>query len=242
MVRLRGLRLCFPHCFEGELRRLMDHAAPTHARPRPRRIPLGLILLSRGSIDASQLQHALDAQTSAACGRIGEWLRRLGFAEEFDVAAALASQWSCPLLRKLPLQDAHCDIPAYLLRSFRMLPVFFSNSKRTLHLAFAGEIPYQTLLAIEEIADYKTEVCVTTETELERGFERLGENVRGKEKSFENCRGAEEVVRIVSSYAARLAATEVRVARCGEFLWARILNESDAMDLFFHSGITAAAS
>lgn len=237
-VRLRGCCLCFPHCFERELRRIVDAmwAEKYQMTSKPRRIPLGLILLSRGSITPPQLRHALDAQTSAASRRIGEWLQTLGFAEEQEVAAALATQWSCPLLRKLPSQYVDRAIPARLLRRFRMLPIYFSTSRRLLHIALAGDVSYPALLAIEEVAGCKTEVCLTTEEELERGFERLEENCDAEEKLFENCAGSEEIVRIIANYIGRVAATEVRVAKCAEVLWVRIMLQPRPVDLLFSPG------
>jgi hypothetical protein len=193
-------------------------------------------MLSRGAINHGQLQQALNAQTSAASGRIGFWLQTMGFVDEAEIASALASQWSCPLLKQLPGCGVQCTVPASLLRAFRLVPIYFTQRNRILHLAVAGDIPYQLLLAIEEVAECKTQACVTTETELERGLDRLLENVRSEEKLFENCREPEEVVRVISSYSARVSATEVRLAQVNELFWARVVTAAKAVDLLFCSG------
>ena len=69
-----------------------QNAAASH------RVPLGLLLLSRQQLTAAQLRTALEAQRAAGQGKIGEWLRQLGFVTELQVTAALARQWSCPVL------------------------------------------------------------------------------------------------------------------------------------------------
>ena len=65
---------------------------------RALRMPLGLILLSRGWISHRELQEALAAQRRAQEGRIGEWLHRLHGISEETIAKALAIQWNCAVL------------------------------------------------------------------------------------------------------------------------------------------------
>jgi hypothetical protein len=76
----------------------------TQRRPRQHRIPLGLVLLSRGFIDNQRLQAALQAQRQSRKGRVGEWLMQLGAVNEAQVTMALAIQWSCPVF---PLERHH---------------------------------------------------------------------------------------------------------------------------------------
>ncbi|HME36541.1 MAG TPA: hypothetical protein VKF84_14995 [Candidatus Sulfotelmatobacter sp.] len=99
-IVIQGLRYCLEECMERALRDAVERIAsvskPALARHR---VPLGLVLLSRQQLTAAQLRAALAAQRTAGRGRIGEWLQALGFASEEQVTAALARQWSCPVLR-----------------------------------------------------------------------------------------------------------------------------------------------
>jgi hypothetical protein len=87
---------------------------------RALRMPLGLILLSRGWISHRELQDALAAQRRAGHGRIGEWLHRLHGVSEVTVAKGLAIQWSCAVLPSgMPgLEPAPALIPAFLRKHY----------------------------------------------------------------------------------------------------------------------------
>jgi len=233
-VRLHGSSFCLIECFEREIRRTLEQTqhADSFWPTKPRRIPLGLIMLSRGELSNHQLQRALEAQACAGRGRIGEWVRNLGFAEEAQIAAALAKQWACPLMRTLPARPANDSVPLQLLQSFRMVPVHFSKVNRILHVAFAGDIEYRVLFSIERMLACKTEPCLTTKAQIEAALARVQARNPSEEKLFENC-DTEEMVRILSNYSARLCAAEVRTAHCGEFFWARILSGANSIDLLF---------
>lgn len=196
-------------------------------------------MLSRGALTNDQLWRALSEQKQAGFGRIGEWLARFGFAREADITAALALQWSCPLLRKLPLVTDSCGIPFYLLRGLRMLPIHFSWATSTVHVAFA-EIDYPALISLEQMLDVKTEACLTTQRELDFALDGLRESRQQREKVFRNLRGPEEIVAIVSSYAGKLHASEVRMVVCGGQYWIRILGGAAPFDLIFSASKTGA--
>ena len=190
-------------------------------------------MLSRGALTNDQLWRALNEQKQTSSGRIGEWIARLGFAQEADITAALALQWSCPLLRKIPSLTDSCGIPIDLLRAFRMVPFHFSRATNTVHVAFADEIDYPALISIEQMLDVKTEACLTTQRELNSALEGLKESREQKEKLFRNLRGPEEIVAIVSSYAGKLHALEIRTVVCGSQYWIRIFGDAAPFDLIF---------
>src|SRR5439155_23860506 len=137
-VRLHGSPFCFPECLEAELLRRLQHTPAAQHRELVNscRVPLGLLMLSRGELTNEQLQRALHLQKKNGTGRIGEWLQQLGHACDASVAAALASQWSCPVVKTIPAGVGNCTIPFYLLKHFCMAPVHFSNDRRMLHMAF----------------------------------------------------------------------------------------------------------
>jgi hypothetical protein len=92
---------------------------------RALRMPIGLILLSRGWISHVELQNALAAQRRAQRGRIGEWLRDLCGISEETIAKALAIQWSCAVLPEgcAGLELAPELMPDFLQRRYELLPV-----------------------------------------------------------------------------------------------------------------------
>lgn len=234
-ICVHGQRYCFPQCFERELQRRCDalRFVPGARRPRERRIPLGLLMLSRADVTAAQLHHALAEQGRQAGMRIGECMQRLGYVGQQQVTAALAAQWRCPVLHHMPQQLSHCGLPHGLLLQFQMLPVHFASATRTLHIAFASEIAYRALVAAEQMLDCKTEACLVTPAEFEAGIGRLQQSVSPAEKHFEGLRTPAEIARITASYAARLEAESVKLAACGELAWVRIDDGGEATSLLF---------
>lgn len=235
-VRLRGNPFCLRGCFEREMRRILNEIATLTANSgsKSRRIPLGLLMLSRGRLSNPELQRALNAQRDAGAGLFGEWLQKLGFANEYEVAAALSAQWSCPLMMTMKsLQSTVSVLPVALLRTLRVMPVHYSKTRRILHIAFASEIDYPALVSIERMLDCKTEPCITTEKEMNSALDRLEDKKHAGERLFENCRAAEEIAGIVSNYANRLEAAEVRAVRCRKLIWARIAGRRELADLLF---------
>jgi len=234
-IRLDGLCYCFPECFERRLQqRFLEMQAAEIPRPRPpHRVPLGLLMLSRGDLNNTQLRQALEAQRQNGKGRIGEWIQRLGYAREVQVTGALALQWSCPVIKSLPQRSYDYMLPLPLLRRFRMVPVKFVSATRVFHIAFAGDIEYRALLAIEKILDCKTEVCLTSSAAFEsmlEDFERLS---RRNDKTIEGARPSEEMTRIALSYATKLKAEEIRIVACGEYIWLRIKDGREFTNLLF---------
>ena len=243
-LHLNGLRYCFPDCFEQELTRRLEQAqalADSNPRP-PHRVPLGLLMLSRGDLGPEQLRHALTAQRDNGAGRIGEWIEKLGYAREHQVTSALATQWACPVLRRLPARVAECGVPHELLKRFHMVPVHFSHTARLLHVAFSGDIEYPVLLAIEQMLECKTAPCLTTSAALAIVLARMEEEQGQPEKVFDGVRRPEEMARITSSYAARLGARKIRNVICGDFLWIRIESETDPTNLLFARGTSETVS
>jgi hypothetical protein len=234
-VRLNGSAFCFPECLELELLRRLQHTSVARRREQVNscRVPLGLLMLSRGELTTEQLHQALALQKKNGTGRIGEWLQQLGHACDATVAAALASQWSCPVVKSVPAEAGSCTIPFYLLKNFCMAPVHFSSDRRMLHMAFADKIEHRALFAIEQMMDCKTEACLTTRGEIDAALARMEEHRSRGEKLFEGTSDPEETTRIISGYISTLNATEIRLASCGELLWARITGDEICENLLF---------
>jgi hypothetical protein len=171
------------------------------------------------------LRAALEAQQVAGCGKIGEWVQRMGFVTEQQVTAALARQWSCPVLRTDPAlmgADGAPEIPLPLLQSLRMAPIDFVESTSTLHVAFGEGIDYTALYAIEQILGCRTDACLIAPSVLAEHLRKLVERRAQSEVVFDRLADAAEFARIIRSYATRVSASEIRMVRCGEHIWVRL--------------------
>jgi hypothetical protein len=244
-VLIQGLLYCADGCTEraltGALRRLSSASQRASA---PHRVPLGLLLLSRQQLTPHQLSTVLEAQRRAGRGRIGEWFLALGFANEQQVTAALARQWSCPVLRASFLAAGTAterrgrgpQIPLNLLEAFAMIPVDYVETTATLHVAFGEGIDYGVLYAIEQMLGCRTEFCMAVPSLVRQRLQAMSGPRAETEVLFDRVTDAAEFSRIVCSYCVRLSATEIRLSACGPHLWVRLLIPSRApLDLLFRS-------
>jgi len=245
-IVIQGLRYCVEECMERALRDAVERMRPVSARVlAPHRVPLGLVLLSRQQLTAEQLRAALAAQRAAGRGRIGEWLQALGFSSEQQVTAALARQWSCPLLRansgpagiswppgfsksesSKSRSSRAPQIPLTLLESFVMIPLDYVAATATLHLAFGEGIDYSVLYAIEQMLGCHTEFCLAVPSLVRQRLAALAGPRAESEVVFDRAADEAEFSRIIRSYAIRLSASEIRLAACGPHLWVRLLRPS----------------
>jgi hypothetical protein len=226
-IRMQGEWYCQPECLESALTGVLRRTRPVlhPGASVSHRIPLGLILLSRQQLTAAQLRMTLKAQQTAGRGKIGEWLQALGFSTEGQVTAALARQWSCPVLRNGP--EALCatglpPIPLLLLESFHMIPVKFVEATATLLIAFSEGIDYTVLYAVEQMLECRTEPCLLCPSMLRKSLQSLAQHREASDIVFDRVGDADECARLVSNYAVKVRAQKVRLARCREYLWIRL--------------------
>lgn len=234
-LRIHGAQLCFPGCFERKLLQRFTRllSVPPVNKRWAHRIPLGLMLLSRGDIDDAQLRKALAAQRAGGEGRIGDWMQRLGFIGEPQVTAALGLQWACPVLPRVPDICDDSRLPAALVRRFHMAAVSYVAATRTMHVAFSDGIDYSVLLAIEQVLECRAEPCLAGQSALALLWARMDEAPRRSDQVFGNVRTPDEMTRITASYAAILKAQDVRLTRCAEFIWARVDAGEASANLLF---------
>ena len=236
-IYLQHAWYCSPQCLEIAARQLFARASVNLAPSTvmPHRVPLGLLLLSRGQLTNSQLRSALAAQRAQGSGAIGYWVEKLGFASEHQVTAALGLQWACPVLPPFAADDSNCShlVPLRLLQRFRMLPVHFSPSTRALYVAFSERIDYTALHTIGQMLDCRAEACLLNRSAMERVLEQLAEVHRPSDFLFDGGRQVEEMARVTCGYALKLGAKEARILTCGEYVWARLVTAADATHLLF---------
>jgi hypothetical protein len=236
-IRLQGASYCAPQCFENAALECFSAvcASTVTASKVRHRIPLGLLMLSRGQLTNSQLRTALDAQRAHRHRRLGEWLEELGFATEQQVTAALGLQWACPVLAWRPSRDSACGrmLPYRLLERFHMLPVEFVAATRMFYVAFCDGIDYTALYAIEQMLDCRTEACLIDSSSMDRELERMGHAARTGDRLFESWCDPAAMARITSGYAQQLGAGQVRIVGCGEYIWVRLKAGREVATLLF---------
>lgn len=224
-LELQGTWHCLTECLEPALLEAVRQSlssASRRARPT-HRVPLGLHLLSRQQLTIEQLRAALDAQRVAGSGRIGEWLRQLGFVTEEQVTAALARQWGCPVLRTNPPGRIRAsEIPLLVLESFHMVPIDFVEATATLHIAFGEGVDYGVLYAIERMLRCHTKACLVTPSLLRASLLALADRQQPSSVVFDQVSDATEFTRIIRSYAAKVSASHLRLALCGQHVWVRL--------------------
>jgi hypothetical protein len=242
-IQLRGFSYCAPQCFENAARVCFSHACASAIAPSPfqHRVPLGLLMLSRGQLTHAQLRAALEAQSANRHRRIGEWLEQLGFATEQQVTAALGLQWACPVLGWKPPHDFTCGrmLPYRLLEHFRMLPVQFVAATRIFYLAFCDGIDYSALYAIEQMLDCRTQACLISRRNMDQELERMGHEARSGDLLFESWRDPAAMAQITCGYALKFGAEQVRIVSCGEYIWVRLEAKREFATLLFRHPLTA---
>ncbi len=148
---------CTAARLQGAVRRELDGRGAVGESHR-HRIPLGLLMLEQGWITQGQLRRALDAQKSAASGRLGQWLVRQGAVSEQTVTRALGLQWSCPVL---PLDFHNSDglasvMPRLFVDAYGALPLRIAAG-RVLYLGFEESLDAVLALAVERMTGLRVE-------------------------------------------------------------------------------------
>ncbi len=240
---LSGSRFCLDECLqpalEDALRKVRSKTKPASVNHR---VPLGLMLLSRQQVTPEQLTEALDAQRVAGRGRIGEWLIALGCVSEEQVIAAVARQWSCPVLRpssSIPRPDRLPPIPLALMQVGSMIPIGYVPATATLYFAFGECIDHNLLYSVERMTDCHTEPCFAAPSFIQHALLSLmDQKLRREELVFECESNLPELARIVRSYCARLSAREIRIVDAGAYTWIRLLRgQRLLLDLLFRAPI-----
>jgi hypothetical protein len=186
------------------------------------RVPLGLVLLSRGVITQEQLRKGLEAQKKAGTGRLGEWLIRQKAADEEQVTRALSAQWNCPVLMGAP-HDPVAMAPAFprlLIDSFGAVPLRLAG-RELLYVAFEDRIDRCLVLAVERMLGLKVEAGVLRESEFRRVQQDVLHAPFPKTRLLEaaNMRG------LIHAFTAMLEerkAMRSQIVRVHDYYWLRI--------------------
>lgn len=235
---LDGLWYCSPECFERALASAIEKFFTGTAQPpvKAHRVPLGLLMLSRGMVDNDQLKRALKAQKDSGSGRVGEWLRHIGAVSEEQVTQALGWQWSIPVFpldqSRRFLECAHL-VPLPLLEMAEMVPVHHTPATQLLYVAFVDRVNYSALYALEKMLGCRTEPCLAAQSQVLQALDELRHLPCPVEVLTDNISDPWDMASTVLSHVTGREATDVRVSGFGGFVWVRILVASGYIDILF---------
>jgi len=237
-VQFEGRVYCDAQCFQPEveerIRRLQ--ASFVNAKPKPSRMPVGLLLLQRGLVTADQLREALRRQREAGKGKIGYWLRERGLVDEGNLTSALAQQFGCPTfpLERLasPLQLENL-LPLTLLESICAVPAYAGSDTGALYLAFGDRVDRSALFAIEQMLGRQTIGCIAKESMVHELLEQYRRSTSRGEIHFESMREPVEMTRTIYNYARELKSQRIALINTRNYIWARLHREGSSRDLLF---------
>ncbi len=234
-IRFYEQWFCGPDCFERAARQKLLELMPARGKqekPPSLRMPLGLVLVSRGILSHEQLKIALDQQRTSGTN-FGEVLQELGFATQQQVTAAVAAQWACPVfsLGERPLPTA-VHIPTRLLELYGMLPVHFQEAGRKLMVGFITRVQHHMLSTIEHVTSCTATPCFITDNEYRRHLQSLAVVSVENELVCDRANGPAEIAKLVRDQASYVGSEEVRFGMCRDYLWGRLLGQQE-WDLLF---------
>jgi hypothetical protein len=197
------------------------------------RLPLGLLILSRGIIGQEDLAAALQLQSQSPGMRIGECLCELGFVNEEQVTRALAVQNSIPVL--LGHQPQMEYLVPLRLQEVAQASCFRVANGSTVYVGFSAHVDQSLVRAIASILGGSVEPCILPARIVNERLRWLTESGTTKEIAFETQMLFSEIAGSICSYAKQVGAEFIRVAPTSRYVWARLRGTTEH-DLVFHSG------
>jgi len=239
LARKHGVRIgknwyCCPECFRDGVEARVQEVilAAEHRRAaHSLRLPLGLLLVSRGCITHDQLRLAIERQVDRRKS-LAEVLCELCYATERQITEATATQWGCPVYASQgKLGEIQARIPTSLMRLVAMAPVHHAPATNRLLIGFVRGVDHRALRTVEIMTGCMTEPCFITATECRETIHNLsGRNI---EVTFDRISSTIDIANIVQSYAFQIGADEALFAMCNGLLWARLNRETQPTDLVF---------
>jgi len=142
---------------------------------------LGEILLAQGLVTTEQVQEVISEQEST--GELsGEIFVRWDYASEYDIACAVATQFSTPFIRcssyKIP-RDVMTLIPASFMRRHLIVPV--DKFGDTLAVVIAGPIEDDAIVdQLEEMTESNIQVYIGTVSDVKTAIEQIEKVTQNK--------------------------------------------------------------
>jgi Type II secretion system (T2SS), protein E, N-terminal domain len=243
-IRMRDAWYCSSSCFasvaEKEFSALLKLGVEQGSHVV--RMPLGLVLISRGLLTSAQLREA-NEELKEVGGEIGELLVRRGAVTERQVTSVRAAQWGCAVFT-MPkqLEPTRIHIPMAFIKACSAIPLHYVGARKLLLVGFVQAVEYGLLYAIEQMTGCKTQPCFVTPSEFRTLIESHEDSLKQVESSpaseviFETMQPPEEMARILCGYGVELEAEEAMIAKCKEYLWARLTSGTREVNLLFKAG------
>lgn len=219
-------RPCLTQAIKTAVRREFRNGLTSESRIR-HRIPLGLILQTRGLITAEQLRFALQEQAETG-GRLGDVLQRSFAVDEREIAGALAAQWNAPLwhLPTVPPADLLQVAPLPLFRLSNTFPIRLIGTR--LSLASADGIDPPIALALERMHGVTVESGIAVSSSLTAAWQTLSAaSTRPVEEV--PCDDADEISRRMVRTVESTQPIDARAVRLGRRMWLRLWLEPAAV-------------
>jgi hypothetical protein len=222
---LEGMWACSAACMQelvqtAVLREMSERSAQNVVHKH--RVPLGLVLLSRGWITQEQLKCAVEAQKKAGSGRLGEWLIKQKAVGEDQITRALGAQWNCPVLSSDSFEPVTMAamFPRLLMDSLNVIPLRLAG-RHLLYVAFEERIDRCLVLSVERMLGLKVEAGVLPASEFRR---RQGEILRAsfpKARLLEamNMRG---LVHAFTGMMEENKPVQAKIVRVHDYFWLRL--------------------
>jgi hypothetical protein len=227
---LDGRWCCGDRCLEARVAAAIkrENRKENIRKPHRHRLPLGLVLLSTGSVSHEDLRLALAMHYSTG-ERIGDVLTREFGLSERKVAEALAVQWGCSVW---DVSGVKPDImarvaPKAVLERCGMLPLRIGRDGR-LGVAFAQGIDSQAVFALQRIHDRHVDAGLAPVSMWNAANERVlnAESIPAEEVS---CADAPDLEREVVKALKKMQPVESRWARVHDIFWLRMWLEPVAL-------------
>jgi hypothetical protein len=242
--RFDGLPFCRESCLQKHAKDAVIQQWQNLQREQERRIPrprLGTILLQTAFITRQQLEEAVRCQQETRKGRLGEWLRHLGFVEERQVTSALARQFGFPMIdlkNSQPRKDAVQMIPAQVAESADLLPVSYDNESGSLRVAVTGPVNFHEQEALRRMIGTGISTYIGDQSSIRSlrdawyGPQSLD---LSRAPSFQSFEELLEIVKVTISAAVQERAAEVRAELLEKYFWVLIDSGSGMRHLFYRN-------
>jgi len=226
---------CVKEGLDSVIEELLSGRTRGISSERSLRPTLGLLLMEQGQLTKEELDHALDVQRNEPGLRVGELLVRLGKVSEREVTQALSRQFAVPWVNfvKGQMSDAVLRmIPPVVARTYSAIPVDYQAAAGRLLIAIVGPPDYGFVHGLSRMLELDVAVLVADASRVNELVERFYPEEQAQERLIElGAVGAPVLADLIATQASRYKAKELRLERCGERLWLRLIRDDKRRDL-----------
>lgn len=224
---------CGRECLEVALTRFLESVHPGPGERRSvHRLPLGLLLLSRGNIDQEHLLRALKQKGENPSSRIGECLAALGAVSEAQITRALGVQNCLPVLlsRDVTLNG---EVPMHLQRANDAICCTTQYPGEVICVAFGIRAQTGFVKAVEFMTGRPVEPCMTPLSFVQQCWEQSASRCKPAEVVFDRSCSGLEITSTIVSYASQVGCERLRAVNTGGWLWAELDGGKEPIHLMF---------